>query len=191
MQPAVDHETCPLIEVGPDGKILWMNDQARLRMVNHSALLMSGGRLKARNRGHQVELQDAFSWGFHLMQRHIPPTMPNRPSRVVILGENDEAAPLFCWVMVQDRKVLVSFDDEKMLERRISSAQQIYRLSATQVQLALLLVRGRGLPTAAAQLGVSVNTVRTHLQRMFERTGVRSQPALVGVLLSAEVPSNR
>jgi DNA-binding CsgD family transcriptional regulator len=31
---------------------------------------------------------------------------------------------------------------------------------------------------------VTVNTARTHLHRMFEKTGVRSQPALVGALLS-------
>jgi DNA-binding CsgD family transcriptional regulator len=36
---------------------------------------------------------------------------------------------------------------------------------------------------------VSVNTLRTHLQRMFDRTGVRSQAALVGALLSVEMPT--
>ena len=35
---------------------------------------------------------------------------------------------------------------------------------------------------------MSVNTLRTHLQRMFDRTGARGQAALVGALLSAEAP---
>jgi DNA-binding CsgD family transcriptional regulator len=54
-----------------------------------------------------------------------------------------------------------------------------------------LIVQGQGLNQAAQHLGVSVNTVRTHLQRMFDRTGAHSQSALVGLLLSAEAPATR
>jgi DNA-binding CsgD family transcriptional regulator len=54
-----------------------------------------------------------------------------------------------------------------------------------------LIAQGNDLTQAAERLGVSVNTVRTHLQRMFDRTGARSQSALVGILLSAEAPTSR
>ncbi|MGO8126830.1 LuxR family transcriptional regulator, partial [Rhizobium ruizarguesonis] len=37
--------------------------------------------------------------------------------------------------------------------------------------------------------GVSVNTLRTQLQRIFYKTGVRSHAAFVLVLLSAWAPS--
>jgi DNA-binding CsgD family transcriptional regulator len=189
MQRAIDHETCPLIEIGPDSEVLWMNDEARQRIDAHRGLVVTGQKLRARHRILQAELKAAVAWGFLCLERQNPPHAPQRPSRAVILGEKEDGALVICWVIVADRKVLVSFDDEKMLERRIQSARQIYRLSETQALLAQHIVRGHDLPTAAVQLGVSVNTVRTHLQRMFERTGVRSQSALVGVLLSADVPS--
>jgi DNA-binding CsgD family transcriptional regulator len=51
-----------------------------------------------------------------------------------------------------------------------------------------LIIAGHDLVNAAERLGVSVNTTRTHLQRMFDKTGVRTQPALVRALLSVASP---
>jgi DNA-binding CsgD family transcriptional regulator len=82
-----------------------------------------------------------------------------------------------------------SFDDAETIARRIKLAADMYDLSPAQVRLARLIVDGRDLAAASDALGVSVNTLRTHLQRMFDRTGVRSQAALVRVLLSAEAPT--
>jgi DNA-binding CsgD family transcriptional regulator len=57
------------------------------------------------------------------------------------------------------------------------------------MRLAERIVAGEELPAAARTLGVSVNTVRTQLQRIFDKIGVRSQPALVRVLLSIASPA--
>jgi DNA-binding CsgD family transcriptional regulator len=92
-------------------------------------------------------------------------------------------------VVLEDGKALVSFDDVAMAGRRIELAGAIYGLSPAQVRLARLIVDGNDLAASSDLLGVSVNTLRTHLQRMFDRTGVRNQAALVGVLLSAEAPT--
>jgi DNA-binding CsgD family transcriptional regulator len=56
------------------------------------------------------------------------------------------------------------------------------------MRLAALIVEGCDLTRAADQLGISANTARTQLQRMFDKTGVRSQPALVRMLLSVGSP---
>lgn len=191
MQRAVDNETCPLIEVGPDRKVLWMNAEGHEQIDAHPALMISGGRLRSRNRSHDDGLQDAVAWGYRQVNVHHPPTYVDRVSKAVVLGENDDAVPMFCWVVLEDGKVLVSLDDQQLLERRIGLAQSIYGLSAAQARLAHLIAQGMSLAQAAERLGVSVNTVRTHLQRMFDRTGTRSQAALVGHLLSAEAPLSR
>ena len=82
----------------------------------------------------------------------------------------------------------MSFDDAETLARRITGAQEVYGLSPAQVRLARLIVDGHDLASASELLAVSVNTVRTQLQRIFDKTGVRSQAALVRSLLSADVP---
>ncbi len=191
MQRAIDHETCPLIEVGPDKTVLWMNVQAHEQIAAFPELLVSGGKLRARNRKHESDLQNAVDWASRQWKNNLPPSPPSRPARAVILGENGDAAPLFCWVLFEDGKILVSFNDEQLLKRRIAVAQGIYGLSAAQAQLAILVAAGLDLAAAAENLGVTVNTVRTHLQRMFDRTGAHSQSALVGLLLSAEAPTAR
>ena len=191
IQRATDHEICPLIEVASDKRVLWTNNAADEQIANHPALIITGGRLRARNRSREARLQEAVSWASQLSQGSLPATPASRIARAVVLGEDDTAAPFFCWVLVEDGKILVSFNDEQLLKRRIAVAQGIYGLTPAQAQLATLVAEGHDLSAAAGKLGVSVNTVRTQVQRMFDKTGAHSQSALVGLLLSAEAPTAR
>jgi DNA-binding CsgD family transcriptional regulator len=67
-------------------------------------------------------------------------------------------------------------------------AAAIYGLSPTQKQLAALVAEGVTLPEIARRLRIRTSTARTHLQRIFDKTGVRTQPALVRVMLSVVPP---
>jgi len=57
-----------------------------------------------------------------------------------------------------------------------------YGLSRREVRLCDALLAGRTLPEAAEHLGISRNTAKTHLARIFDKTGVRSQNALLHLL---------
>ena len=171
MQRTVEHATCPLIEVGGDGKVLWMNPQAEVRIRDHPALVVAAGRLRARRRDCDAALHAALGWAFQELKCYVPPKLAAGQARPVPLGEDEGAAPLYCWVVLEDEKALVSFDDAQLVARRIDLAAAIYGLSPAQVRLARLIVDGHDLAAAADILGVSVNTLRTHLQRMFDRTG--------------------
>jgi DNA-binding CsgD family transcriptional regulator len=57
-----------------------------------------------------------------------------------------------------------------------------FRLTRRESEIAAELARGRDLGTIAARLGLGLGTVRNHLKRMFDKTGTRSQPALVALL---------
>ena len=106
----------------------------------------------------------------------------------VLLGEDDAAGLRVCWVSVESDTIVVSFDDGRQTDQRLAAAAVVYGLSTGQLRLARLVVAGHDLADAARGLGISVNTARTHLQRMFDKTGVRSQRALVRVLLGAGAP---
>jgi DNA-binding CsgD family transcriptional regulator len=189
MQGSVERAACPLIEVDPQARILWMNREAWDRMDDHPGLVVAAGRLRSRRRDHAAALREAISSVFEGLRDHSPLGSPAaRPCRVVPLGEGDRGTPRFCWVLAEDGKVLVSFDDARMVARRIEAAARIYCLSPAQLRLAQLIVDGQDLAAASDLLGVSINTLRTQLQRMFDKTGARSQASLIRTLLSAEAP---
>jgi DNA-binding CsgD family transcriptional regulator/PAS domain-containing protein len=60
---------------------------------------------------------------------------------------------------------------------------QLYGLTAREADLATLLLEGLDLHDAAERLRLSMNTVRTHLREVFNKTGTRRQSELVGLLL--------
>ncbi len=191
IQCSVEHVNAPLIEINSDRRVLWMNGYAHEQIISHEFLVISGNQLRARNRNHDAGFQEAVKWASGVVRTHWTLEPLDRLARAVILGQSDDAAPQFCWVLVEDVKILVSFNDDQLVSHRVALAQGIYGLTVAQAQLAQLLVQGHDIARAAEKLGVSSNTVRTHLQRMFDRTGTRSQSALVGILLSAEAPTAR
>jgi len=191
MQRAVDHAVIPLIEIDGDKSVLWMNGQAHEQISSHPFLMISGNRLRAKNRKHDITFQEAVDWASGYVRAHWTQEPLSRLAKAVILGESDDAAPQFCWVLVEDGKILVSFNDEQLVRRRIAIAQNIYELTTAQTRLAQLIAEGHELAAASEKLGVSINTVRTHLQRLFDKTGARSQSTLIRVLLSTEAPTSR
>jgi DNA-binding CsgD family transcriptional regulator len=53
-----------------------------------------------------------------------------------------------------------------------------YRLTPRETDIAVCLGQGRTLPEAADALGIGLSTARTHLMRIFDKTGTRTQLAL-------------
>jgi DNA-binding CsgD family transcriptional regulator len=62
------------------------------------------------------------------------------------------------------------------------------RMAWPQLNLAARLASGHDLAGAAHELGVSVNTVRTQIRRMFEKTSTHNQASLVSRLLNIQGP---
>jgi DNA-binding CsgD family transcriptional regulator len=78
-------------------------------------------------------------------------------------------------------------DPEASLSSPDEIARRVYGLSAAESRVARALVDTGGLERAADQLGISRETARWHLKRIYRKTGTNRQPALVRRL--AQVPS--
>jgi DNA-binding CsgD family transcriptional regulator len=65
--------------------------------------------------------------------------------------------------------------------------QFAYGLTPKEAETALGLIDGQSAEVIAATLGISINTVRTHLKRVYEKVGVQSQTELVARLLRGPV----
>ncbi len=102
--------------------------------------------------------------------------------------EREIVAVIAAEVIARDGRILVALNDRQLTDERLAAAASIYGLTPAQLRLAGLILDGRSLVDAARALRVSQNTARTHLRRMFDRTGVHSQSALIVVLLAAAMP---
>ena len=66
---------------------------------------------------------------------------------------------------------------------------RLYRLTSGEVRVLLALIQGLGGKEAADMLGISEPTVRTHLQRIFSKTGTSRQTDLLRLLQSSAPPT--
>jgi DNA-binding CsgD family transcriptional regulator len=65
---------------------------------------------------------------------------------------------------------------------------EMYRLTPTELRVLLAIVDIGGVPEVAASLGVAATTVKTHLSRLFEKTGVGRQADLVKLVAGFSTP---
>jgi DNA-binding CsgD family transcriptional regulator len=66
-----------------------------------------------------------------------------------------------------------------------------FKLTPTELRVLLAIVEVGGVPEVATALGVADTTVRTHVNRLFEKTGVKRQADLVKLVAGYATPLAR
>lgn len=74
MECTAEETSRPLIEVGDNAKISWMNGLARQRIRQHPGLVAAAGRLQASRRERDGELRDAVCLAYSELQSQRPLT---------------------------------------------------------------------------------------------------------------------
>jgi len=65
---------------------------------------------------------------------------------------------------------------------------EMYQLTPTELRVLLAIVDVGGVPEVAASLGVAATTIKTHLSRLFEKTGASRQADLVKLVAGFSTP---
>lgn len=176
------------LAVDANGKILCAPADAVDLLKAHSGLHISNNRLRAMKPSWDKELQTGLKCAAELhgyFQHYRHATQNGQNFRLpIVLGETDEGGVLVCVLFVRDGVTFVEIQNDGDLDARLNVAKAIFGLSDGQMLLANRIVSGDGLTAAAAALGISINTARTHLSRIYNKTGINSQTALVRTLLS-------
>lgn len=176
------------IALDAGGHVVWTAPAAAQALRDHPALTVSHGRLRARRGDWDKVLQAALTragglHGFFHHQDFLDTT--GAPFRApVVLGEDDTGAAMICSLLVKDGLTYLDIDPAADLDRRLAAAQMVFGLSPGQIALAARIASGESLTDASETLGISINTARTHLKRIYDKTGVNAQTALVRLLLS-------
>lgn len=171
------------LRLDPEGRVL-ESDAQLIPLLDDDDLVVRAGRLRIRDSRADARLQAAIRWAAGLDTGYMP-----QSASVPIVLEAGEGLPTkVWWVSGRGNSIIFSTIDQHTTTARLTTAATIYGLSPTQMQVAAFVAEGLSLTDIAARLDITPNTARTHLSRIFDKTGVRTQSALVRLLLLAVAP---
>lgn len=170
----------PLWEIDSKGRVLWQNPAATDYMTGADDVFIGAGRLRIRDHLADQKLSEAIA-SIAAIDHGI---MAWRTALPVLVDPGYDLPRTVWWVIFESGKLFVSYNDNPQLLARLNTAGKAFALSPGQMRLACALVEGLPLHEAAQREGVSLSTAKTQLQRIFDKVGVRNQPALVRALLA-------
>jgi len=80
------------------------------------------------------------------------------------------------------RAILVLADTEEVENTRLILLSKAFRLTPSEARIAMFLIEGKSLEEAAHELGVSRETIRSHLKSVFRKTGTHRQGELIALV---------
>lgn len=159
-------------------------DAPILKLLDDDDLVLRSGRLRIRDSRADAKLQAAIRWAAGLDAGFMP-----QAASVPIVSEAGEGLPTkVWWVSGRGATILFSTTDPRTTAARLALAATVYGLSPAQARVAAFVADGLSVVEIADRLGISPSTARTHLNRIFDKTGVRTQSSLVRLLLLAVAP---
>lgn len=79
--------------------------------------------------------------------------------------------------------IFVTDPDMSIHSGNLEQLRALYSLTHGEARVAAWLLQGKSVEEAAAAMGITVNTARAYLKRIYQKTGVRRQPELIRLLL--------
>ena len=165
--------------VGADRRVRFANRSAERALGGTSVLAVHDGRLVARTPAETQELERLIAAA--VGQHTAGATTLQGPKRRAI---ELMVVPMDSVLQSPAPSALVLFRNPDEPPSGIETLlEQLYRLTPTEARVARAIMRGEGLQRCAKQLGMRPSTARTHLYRVFDKTGTRRQAELVRLLL--------
>jgi DNA-binding CsgD family transcriptional regulator len=190
----LDRLTAGVFLVNGDGITVHANASGEKMIASGEVLSISGGRLQARDSQAQLDLSQAFSAAAHSdraissMGIALPLTGGEQPYVAHVLPLTSEFraralyhAPASAAIFVQKAAFRAPAVPQLIVEH--------YRLTPTELRVLLCIVESGSVPQAAQALGLAESTIKTHLHRIFLKTGTARQSDLVKLLAAFANPS--
>ncbi len=177
------------IIVGSEGQVINLNYRAELIVRSNDGVSIVSGRIEIANTHAERELQRAIHAALLGRQSGI------RSGHTFLCARRSGKRPFVIHVMPFHRTgayeysrhpaaLIVVKDPERETEPVTMLLRRFYGLTVGEAEVAVRLTAGPGLREIADELSVSYQTVRTHLQHVFDKTDTHRQAELVRLLLA-------
>ncbi|MBW2942192.1 helix-turn-helix transcriptional regulator [Zhongshania aquimaris] len=173
-----------------DGKIISMNQLAKKILASNRGLLSANERLKANNPAKNSELKKAISQAVVASE-----SMEAKQSGIAFKIEDITCGSILDLVIKpitrdsyvgssSNQAVAVYLHDSKNdhVALNTDTLRTIYGMTPSEAQISALIVEGKTQTEISDILGVSINTVKTHVRGIYDKLGVRNQAHVVAIL---------
>lgn len=188
-----------ILLIGENEEVIFSNEAA-LRILN----VKDGLSLQIRNNqngqadliAQQSEVQENLEQAIReaikpnlLSTPHFSKTLSiPRPSGRQVLSLSFSSLPSQNDFMVSPsivpRAVIFISDNEAMIEINREILKNTYRLTKAEIRTAEWIVEGKSLEEASSESGLSINTLKTHLHRIYDKTNTPNRAMLVKLLMT-------
>jgi DNA-binding CsgD family transcriptional regulator len=184
MHGSVVSDHLPILHVSAGGEVLWQSPAAASVLEADDDLTIRNGKVRFRDSRVNEKLQAALQWA----AARDTYLLPRRGTLPIVVDAGDGIPMKVYWVVAEGGLIVLTLSTPGIDDDRLDIATEIFGLSEAQKQLAAHVANGLSLNEIAEKMGITANTARTHLDRVYDKVGVRTQPALVRVLLSTAAP---
>lgn len=186
----IDMSPCGIVAFDASGKPILVNENAAAIFARDNGLALRNGKIRATDSPTQALLDAALTGAIAVGQNQstaLPAPVrvmrqgESRPCKVVFLPLNQRTESFdlprraACVAMIYDQPNGELPDASTALTRT-------YGLSRAEARVCQAILSGKSATEAAVALHISPNTIKTHLARIFNKTGVHSQTALLQLL---------
>jgi DNA-binding CsgD family transcriptional regulator len=155
------------------------------RQLQSGQLYVQAGQLRARTSGETVNLHRLVARCAHIGQVEGDDTASCRVGELLLqfapLSERPPDSARTGGSLV----AVFIIDPARATDPSAEQLRQQFGLTPAEAGLACEVVKGFGLVECAGRIGISQATARTHLHRVFEKTGTKRQAELVRKVLAS------
>ncbi len=191
LSASLSHLITGVIVVNEKAEPIYLNPVARAMLAYHPALFLQGNRLGTSDSLHSDRLH-------HAIVDMITQGDADPPDAIRAIGLHDKSddssliavlshyrlSDPVCPQREEARVVIYLSDPDASLPISPDTLEQVYGLTDAEAKVAICLANGLEMDAIAEVNGISVNTVRTQVKRVYAKTGVKRQAELVRLLLS-------
>jgi DNA-binding CsgD family transcriptional regulator len=178
-----------IVLVAEDGFITFANMMARELLRRSDGLRASAGWLAGTTAETTARLRTLFKASPEAARRGMP------AGATLILERRDGRQPLLAHVMTLGRRgstqtaaAIFIIDPETYALPSFEAFAALHRLTRAETRVLAQIISGKGLVAAAEKLRIGQATARTHMQRIFDKTGTKRQTELLCRFFKATLP---
>lgn len=187
---ALDQLAAGVLILDSRARVLFANTAAQEIVAARDVLALTDGTVRCRQREQS-----------NILRRLLGSAIAGGPGGSLLLSAPSRRLPVSALVTplvgtlavslaaqgLQGAAAVFLSDPERHAATSIEHLQALYKLSPTEARVAWLIARSKSIRDAARSLGLSPETVRTHLKHIYAKTGVNRQSALAYLLATAAV----